>query len=188
VEVSGRQVEGPEDVRKGLEGVREARKRAEEAGRLGKVMVCYSKMEPGFGIHVCGSPVGHSRKGRRDSVVEALAEFYHNLFRVGVAGVLNEVLELVEVIVDRPSTLKVRRGFQHVHSRGFGIEGHEVLSELLFKIDPVDEAEVSGLRFVFKFAGHWAACTSRLHVRHCPDDLGEIIFEGLWAEADVGLA
>ena len=55
--------------------------------------------------------------------VEALAEFHHNRFRVGVAGVLNEVLELVEVIIDQPSTLEVRRGFQHIHGRSFGIEG-----------------------------------------------------------------
>ena len=58
------------------------------------------KTEPGFGIHVCGSPVGHPGKGRRDSAVEVSAEFHHNHFRVGLAGVLNEVLELVEVIVD----------------------------------------------------------------------------------------
>jgi len=146
------------------------------------------KTEPGFGIRVCGSPVGYPCKGHRDSTVEASAEFHHNHFRVRVAGVLNEVLELVEVIVDRPSTLEVRHGFQHVHGRGFGIEGHEVLSELLFEIDPVDEAEVSGLRFVFKFAVHPAACTSGFHVGHCPDDLCKIIFEGFRAEADVGSA
>jgi len=29
---------------------------------------------------------------------------------------------------------------------------------------------------------------SGLHVRHCPDDIGEIVFEGFRAEADVGLA
>jgi len=58
------------------------------------------KMEPGFGICVCGSPVGHPCKGHRNSTVEASAEFHHNRFRVGVAGVLNKVLELVEVVVD----------------------------------------------------------------------------------------
>jgi len=57
-----------------------------------------------------------------------------------------------------------------------------------FKIDPVDEAEVSGLHFVFKFAGRPAACTSSFHVGHCPDDLGEIVFKGFRAEVDVGLA
>ena len=67
-------------------------------------------------------------------------------------------------------------------------QGHEVLLELLFKIDPVDEVEVSGLRFMFKFAGSPAACTSSFHVGHCPDNLGEIVFEGFQAEADVGLA
>jgi len=116
------------------------------------------------------------------------AELHHNCFRVGVARVLNEVLELVKVIVDRPSTLKVQHGFQHVHGCGFGIEGHEVFLELLFKIDPVDEAEVSGLCSMFKFAGRLVACTSGFHVGHCPDDLGEIIFEGFRAEADVGSA
>jgi len=29
---------------------------------------------------------------------------------------------------------------------------------------------------------------SGFHVGHCPDDLGEIVFEGFWAEADVGSA
>jgi len=61
-------------------------------------------------------------------------------------------------------------------------------SELLFEIDPVNKAEVSGLRFVFKFAVHAAACTSGFHVGHCPDDLCKIIFEGFQAEADVGPA
>ena len=58
------------------------------------------KTEPGFGIRVRGSPVGHSCKGRRDSMVEPSAEFHYDCFQVGVAGVLNEVLELVKVIVD----------------------------------------------------------------------------------------
>ena len=34
--------------------------------------------------------------------VEALAELHHYRLRVSVAGVLNEVLELIEVIVDHP--------------------------------------------------------------------------------------
>jgi len=59
-----------------------------------------SKMEPGFGICVRGSSVGHPGEGRRDSTVEASAEFHHNRFRVRVARVLNEVLELVEIIID----------------------------------------------------------------------------------------
>jgi len=121
-------------------------------------------------------------------MVEALAELHHNCFWVGVARILNEVFELVEVIIDRPSTLKVRCGLQHVRGRGFGIEGHEVFSELFFKIVPVDEVELSRLHFVFKFTVCSAACMSGFHVEHCPDDLGEIVFEGLRAEADVGLA
>jgi len=58
------------------------------------------KTEPGFGIRVGGPPIGHSHKGCRDLTVEASAELHHNHFQVGVAGVLNEVLELVKVIVD----------------------------------------------------------------------------------------
>jgi len=54
--------------------------------------------------------------------------------------------------------------FPNVHGCSFRIEGHEVFLELLLKINPVDEAEVSRLRFVFKFAGHPAACMSGLHV------------------------
>jgi len=115
------------------------------------------KTEPGFRIHVRGSPVGHSHKGHRDSTVEASAELHHNCFRVGVARILNEVFELVEVIVDQLSTLKVRRGLQHIHGHGFGIKGHEVFSELFFKIVPVNKAELSGLHFVFKFTVHPAA-------------------------------
>jgi len=146
------------------------------------------KTEPGFGIRVCGSPVGHPGKGRQDSAVEASAEFHHNCFQVGVARVLNEVLELVKVIINRPSTLEVRRGFQHVHGCSFGIEGHEVLPELIFEIGPVDETEVSGLHFVFEFAVRPAACTSGFHVGHCPDDLCKIAFEGFRAKADGGSA
>jgi len=146
------------------------------------------KTEPGFGIRVCGSPAGHPGKGHQDSAVEASAEFHHNCFQVRVAGVLNEVLELVEVIVDQPSTLEVRRGFQHVRSCGFGIEGHEVLPELIFEINPVDETEVSGLHFMFEFAVRPAACMSGFHVGHRPDNLCKIIFKGFWAKADVGLA
>jgi len=32
------------------------------------------------------------------------------------------VSELVKIIINRPSTLEVQRGFQHVHGRGFGID------------------------------------------------------------------
>ena len=106
------------------------------------------KAEPGFGIRVRRSPIGHSCKGHRDLTVEALAEF----------------------------------------GRGFGVEGHEVFSELLFEIDPVNEAEVSRLRFMFKFTVRPAACTSGFHVGHCPDDLCETVLEGFRAEADVGSA
>jgi len=69
--------------------------------------------------------------------------------------------------------------------KSLGIEGHEVLPELLFKINPVDEAEVSGLCFVFEFTVRPAACTSGFHVGHRPDDLCKIVFEGFWAEVDV---
>jgi len=146
------------------------------------------KVESGFGIRVCRSPITHSHKGCQDLTVEALAEFHHNCFWVRVARVLNEVLELVEVNVDRPSTLEVRCSFQHVYGRGFGVEGHEVFSELLFKINPVNEAELSGLHFVFEFVVRPATCTSSFHVGHCPDDLCEIVFEGFRAEVDVGSA
>jgi len=43
------------------------------------------KMEPGFGIRVCGSSIGPPGEGRRDSTVKASAEFHHNCFRVRVA-------------------------------------------------------------------------------------------------------
>jgi len=57
-------------------------------------------------------PVGHSHKGRRDLTVEALVEFHHNRFRVRVARVLNEVLELVKVIVKDKDPLWVWANIQ----------------------------------------------------------------------------
>jgi len=49
---------------------------------------------------------------------QGLPPLITNCLRIGVAGVLNEVLELVEVIIDQPSALKVCHGFQHIHSCG----------------------------------------------------------------------
>ena len=44
------------------------------------------------------------------------------------------------------------------------LSGHEVLLELFFEVQPINEAEVAGLRFLFKFAGRPAVGTSGLHV------------------------
>jgi len=84
--------------------------------------------------------------------------------------------------------LKVGSCFQDVDGSGLRVEWHEVLSELFFEVQPIDEAEVAGLRFLFEFAGRPAVGASSLHVRHGPDDFGKIIFERLGTEADIGSA
>jgi len=97
-------------------------------------------------------------------------------------------MELVEVIINCPLALKVGGHFQDVDGSRLRVEWHEVLSELFFEVQPIDEAEVAGLRFLFEFAGHPVVGMSSLHVKHGPDDFGKIIFEHLRTEADVGSA
>jgi len=144
--------------------------------------------EPGFRVRIRRSSTCHSREGRRDSTVEAPVEFDCNGFRVGVSGIVNQVPELVEVVVDSPLALKVGGCLQDVDGSGFQVEWHKVLSEFFFKVQPINEAEVAGLHFLFKFMGRPAVGASGLHVRHGPDDFGEIVFERFGTKADVGSA
>jgi len=72
------------------------------------------KVEPGFQVCIGRSSVCHSHEGHRDSAVKASAELDHNSFWIGVSGIINQVPELVEVVVDRPLALKVGSHLQDV--------------------------------------------------------------------------
>jgi len=146
------------------------------------------KAEPAFWVCIQGPSECHSHKGCSDSTVEASAEFDYNGFRVGVSGIVNKILKLVEVVVDCPLALKVGGCLQDVNGSGFRIQRHKVLSEFILKIQPVDEAEAAGLCFLFKFMGRPAAGVSSLHIRHGPDNLSQIVFECFGTEADVSSA
>ena len=119
--------------------------------------------EPGFRVCIQRSSVCHSPEGRRDPTIKASAEFDHNGFQVGVSGIINQVPELVEVVINRPLALKVGSHLQDVDGSSFRVERHKVLSEFFFEVQPVDEAEVAGLRFLFKFMDRPAVGTSSLH-------------------------
>ena len=83
--------------------------------------------------------------------------------------------------------MEVRRRFEDIDGGRFLIERGEVLSELLFEFDPVEEAETLGfgLGLILKLAGGPASSSAALHVREGPDDLGVVVCEGVRAEADV---
>jgi len=121
-------------------------------------------------------------------MVKTSAELDHNSFQVGVSGIVNQISELVEVIVNCLLALKIGGCLQDIDGSSLQIQQHKVLSELIFKVQPVNEAEAASLRFLFKFVGHPAAGTSSLHVRHGPNDFGKIVFERFGTKADVGLA
>jgi len=74
--------------------------------------------------------------------VEASAELDYNGFRVGASGIVNKIPELVKIIIDRPLALKIGGRLQDVNGGGFRIQRHKVLSELILKVQPVEEAEV----------------------------------------------
>jgi len=115
-------------------------------------------------------------------------ELDYNGFQVGVSGIVNKIPELVEVVIDRPFALKIGSCLQDVNGSGFRIQWHKVLSEFILKVQPVNEVEAAVLHFLFKFAGRPVAGTSSLHVRHGPDNLGQIVFECFGTEADVSSA
>jgi len=140
-----------------------------------------SEVEPRIRICVRRPPSGHSCEGRRDSAVQTSTKLNYNGFGVGVPRVFDEISERVEIVVDQTFTLKVCRSFQGIHGGGFSIEWEEVLLELFFEVDPVDETKVSGLRFRFELASRPAIGASGLHVRHRPDNLRFVVFEGFGA-------
>ena len=110
-------------------------------------------------------------------------EFDHDGLRVGVSRVVNQVPELVEVVVNCPPTLEVRRRLQGVDCGGLCIEGSEVLTEFFLEVGPIEESESSflGGRFEFELSGCPAAGSSGVHVRHGPHDFGDFVFEGFGA-------
>jgi len=63
--------------------------------------------EPGFQVCIGRPSKCHPCESRQDSAVKASVELDYNGFRVGVSGIVNKVVELVEVIVDRPFALEV---------------------------------------------------------------------------------
>jgi len=119
--------------------------------------------EPGFQVRIQRSSICHSPEGRRDPTIKALAELDHDGFRVGVSRIINQFPELVEVVVNRPLALKVGGCLQDIDGSGFQVEQHKVLSEFFFKVQPVNEAEVASLRFLFKFTDRPAVGMSSLH-------------------------
>jgi len=122
------------------------------------------KAEPGFQVCIRRSSIRHSHEGHRDLTVKALAEFDYDGYRAGVSGIVNQVPELVKVVVNRPLALKVVSCLQNVDGSSFRVEWHKVLSEFFFEVQPVNEAEVAGLRFLFKFMDHPVVGASGLHV------------------------
>jgi len=66
-----------------------------------------------------------------------LAELDYDGLQVGVSGIINKVAELVEVVVDRLFALEIGSCLQNVDGSGFRIQRHEVLSELVFEVQPV---------------------------------------------------
>jgi len=122
------------------------------------------EVEPGFRVRIQRSSICHSREGHRDSTVKASVEFDHDGFRVGVSGIINQVPELVEVIVDCPLALKVGSRLQDIDGSGFRVEWHKVLSEFFFEVQPVDEVEVAGLCFLFKLVSRPVVGASSLHI------------------------
>ena len=54
---------------------------------------------------------------------------------------MDGVMELVEIVVYRTVTLEVSGTFKHINCGGLGVEWDKVLSELIFKVNPVEESE-----------------------------------------------
>jgi len=59
--------------------------------------------------------------------VQPLTEFHHNRLWVGVAQVINQVTELVQVVIDGVAALEVGSGLEHIDCGCFLIEQSEVL-------------------------------------------------------------
>ena len=72
---------------------------------------------------------------------QVLTKLDHNGFWVGVPRVIDEVVELVKVVVNCLLALEVGCCFQHVDRCSLSVEWGEVFSELLLKVEPVNEAE-----------------------------------------------
>ena len=123
-----------------------------------------------------------------NATVKPVAELHNDGLQVSVAGVVDEVPEAVQVVVDGFPALVVGRGLEDVDSFGFLIERGEVLTELVFEVRPLAKTKLALFRFQFELTGRPSTCATSFHVGHCPDDLLDFIVEGFWAEADIGAA
>jgi hypothetical protein len=148
------------------------------------------EVKPGFRVCIRRSSRCHSHKSSRYPLVKPSTEFHHNGFGVGIPGVIHQVMELVQVIVNCPFALEIGQSLQYIYGCGFRIEGHEIFAELILEVDPVEEAEppISESGLVLELSGGPVTGPSRLHVGHSPDDFDAVIIKGLWAQADVSPA
>ena len=148
---------------------------------VGRAVLVHADSEviPGFRISVRWSSESHPCESGGYPSVEPSAEFDHDCFRVGVPRVVNQVPELVQVVVDRPLPLEVRRCLERVDRGCFGIERGEVLSEFFLEVRPVDKSEPTSFArcFSFEFPRRPAASSSGLHVGHGPDDFRGFVIE-----------
>jgi len=145
-------------------------------------------VEPSIWVSVRWSTSGHSCKRIRDAAVESTVELHHNRLQVLVPRVIDEVLGLVQILVNKAFALEVCRHLQGVDSSSLHIQGEECLAELFLKLVPVIEAEGTMLSLVFKLASCPATSTSALHVGHGPDDPGTIGTERLRGKTEVRAA
>ena len=98
---------------------------------------------------------------------------------------MDEVAETVQVVVDGFPALVIGRSLQDIDRLGFLVERGKVFVEFIFEAGPLSEAKFTLFRLQFELTGCPLACSVSLHVRHCPDDLLNLIVEGFWTEADI---
>ena len=121
-------------------------------------------------------------------MVKPTTELHDDGLQVSVAGVMDEIPEAVQVVVDGFPALVVGRSLEDVDRLGFLIERGEVLAELVFEVSPLAETKLALFCFQFKLTGRPSACPASFHVRHGPDDLLNLIVKGFRTKADIGTA
>jgi len=93
---------------------------------------------------------GHASECHRDSTVQSSAELDHDGLQVGVLSIAYEVLELIQIGLDRPVALEVFCHLKSIDSSSFSTKGKEVLLKLFLKVEPIQKAKSSIARFSFK--------------------------------------
>jgi len=81
---------------------------------------------------------------------EASTELHHQSPGVSVSGVGDQREEAVQVIVNCPVSLVVRRAFQSIDGIGFCIDRKELTPELLFEVSPRLDRKNAGVRLLAK--------------------------------------